>query len=68
MKNTPDSSAHAVHAPHPPLTGYYASEQERRGYVGKLFDRTASDYDRIDRLLALGSAPGTATRHCSGPG
>ena len=46
-----------VHAPHPPLTGYYASEQERRGYVGKLFDSTASDYDRIDRLLALGSGP-----------
>ncbi|MDP2056303.1 MAG: class I SAM-dependent methyltransferase, partial [Thiobacillus sp.] len=57
MKNTPDSSAQAVYAPHPPLTGYYASEQERRGFVGKLFDRTASDYDRIDRLLALGSGP-----------
>ena len=57
MKNTPDSSAQAVHAPHPPLTDYYASEQERRGFVGKLFDRTASDYDRIDRLLALGSGP-----------
>lgn len=56
MKN-PDSSRHAVHAPHPPLTGYYASEQERRGFVGKLFDSTATDYDRIDRLLALGSGP-----------
>jgi demethylmenaquinone methyltransferase/2-methoxy-6-polyprenyl-1,4-benzoquinol methylase len=57
MKITPDSSAQAVHAPHPPLTGYYASEQERRGFVGNLFDRTAADYDRIDRLLALGSGP-----------
>lgn len=57
MKNPSDSSPHAVHAPHPPLTGYYASEQERRGYVGKLFDSTAADYDRIDRLLALGSGP-----------
>ena len=44
-------------APHPPLTAYYASENERRSFVGKLFDRTASDYDRIDRLLALGSGP-----------
>ena len=44
-------------APHPPLTAYYASENERRGFVGTLFDNTASDYDRIDRLLALGSGP-----------
>lgn len=57
MKNTPHSSEQAVHAPHPPLTGYYDSEQERRGFVGQLFDRTASDYDRIDRLLAFGSGP-----------
>lgn len=47
----------AVHAPHPPLTDYYADEQERRGFVGQLFDSTASDYDRIDRMLALGSGP-----------
>jgi demethylmenaquinone methyltransferase/2-methoxy-6-polyprenyl-1,4-benzoquinol methylase len=57
MKDAPGTSAHIVHAPHPPLTNYYASEQERRGYVGRLFDKTASDYDRIDRLLALGSGP-----------
>ncbi|MEQ1579951.1 MAG: class I SAM-dependent methyltransferase [Steroidobacteraceae bacterium] len=57
MNDTSDSSSQVVHAPHPPLTGYYASEQERRGFVGKLFDRTASDYDRIDRLLALGTGP-----------
>jgi demethylmenaquinone methyltransferase / 2-methoxy-6-polyprenyl-1,4-benzoquinol methylase len=55
MKNNPVS--HPIHAPHPPLTAYYASENERRGYVGNLFDHTAADYDRIDRLLALGSGP-----------
>jgi demethylmenaquinone methyltransferase/2-methoxy-6-polyprenyl-1,4-benzoquinol methylase len=55
MKNHPDSKP--IHAPHPPLTAYYASENERRGYVGQLFDHTAADYDRIDRLLALGSGP-----------
>ncbi|MDP1927738.1 MAG: class I SAM-dependent methyltransferase [Thiobacillus sp.] len=55
MKNNPDSQP--IHAPHPPLTAYYANENERRGYVGKLFDHTAADYDRIDRLLALGSGP-----------
>ena len=57
MNPPPVSPQQAVHAPHPPLTDYYASEQERRGFVGNLFDRTASDYDRIDRLLALGSGP-----------
>ena len=57
MKNAPDTRAHAVHVPHPPLTDYYASEQARRGFVGALFDNTAADYDRIDRLLALGSGP-----------
>ena len=57
MKNPIDPSAQGIQAPHPPLTDYYTSEQERRGYVGKLFDSTASDYDRIDRLLALGSGP-----------
>lgn len=57
MKKPIDSVAHVVQAPHPPLTPYYSSEQERRGFVGQLFDRTASDYDSIDRLLALGSGP-----------
>ncbi|OZA14483.1 MAG: dimethylmenaquinone methyltransferase, partial [Hydrogenophilales bacterium 17-62-8] len=57
MKNLKQPSTLAVHAPHPPLTGYYASEQARRGFVGSLFDSTAADYDRIDRLLALGSGP-----------
>lgn len=57
MKNTPDSSPHAVQAPHLPSTGYYASEHGRCGYVGNLFDRTTFDNDRIDRLLALGKRP-----------
>jgi demethylmenaquinone methyltransferase/2-methoxy-6-polyprenyl-1,4-benzoquinol methylase len=55
----PDFSKEPIiaRAPHPPLTAYYASEDDRRGFVSTLFDRTASDYDRIDRLLALGSGP-----------
>ena len=47
--------ASRISSPHQPLTAYYASENERRSFVGKLFDRTASDYDRIDRLLAPGA-------------
>jgi demethylmenaquinone methyltransferase/2-methoxy-6-polyprenyl-1,4-benzoquinol methylase len=52
-----DPSDDIVHAPHPLLTHYYASEEERHGFVCQMFDSTASDYDRIERLLALGSGP-----------
>ena len=45
----------AVLRPHAPLTGYYADESERRDFVGRLFDDTASDYDRIERVLAFGT-------------
>ena len=57
MNQPADSIAPAVHAPHPPLTDYYASEQERQGFVKQIFDSTAADYDRIEKLLALGSGP-----------
>jgi demethylmenaquinone methyltransferase / 2-methoxy-6-polyprenyl-1,4-benzoquinol methylase len=42
-------------APHAPLRHYYPTEEERREWVRKLFDRTAGDYERMERLLALGS-------------
>lgn len=44
-----------MHAPHPPLHDYYAHEADRGGWVTHLFDRTAGDYDRIERLMALGT-------------
>jgi demethylmenaquinone methyltransferase/2-methoxy-6-polyprenyl-1,4-benzoquinol methylase len=37
------------------LPEYYASDAGKRGFVGRLFDASAPDYDRVDRLLALGS-------------
>ncbi|MEN3110548.1 class I SAM-dependent methyltransferase [Uliginosibacterium paludis] len=46
-----------VHAPHAPLTDYYASESERAGFVRGMFDSTAVDYDRMERILGLGSGP-----------
>jgi demethylmenaquinone methyltransferase/2-methoxy-6-polyprenyl-1,4-benzoquinol methylase len=46
-----------VHAPHPPLAAYFASEAERRGWVRGIFDRTAGDYERVERAMALGSGP-----------
>jgi demethylmenaquinone methyltransferase/2-methoxy-6-polyprenyl-1,4-benzoquinol methylase len=44
-----------MNAPHPPLTDYYAGEAERAGWVRRLFDRTAPDYDRVERAMAFGS-------------
>jgi demethylmenaquinone methyltransferase/2-methoxy-6-polyprenyl-1,4-benzoquinol methylase len=44
-----------MQAPHPPLREYYTLEAERRGWVQQIFDRTAGDYDRIERVMALGS-------------
>ena len=42
-------------APHPPLTRYYADESSRTQWVRGVFDRTAADYDRVERMMAFGS-------------
>jgi demethylmenaquinone methyltransferase / 2-methoxy-6-polyprenyl-1,4-benzoquinol methylase len=47
----PDESA----APHPPLTDYYAREEDRHEWLRRTFDSTAPDYDRMERITALGS-------------
>lgn len=57
MNTSNSTQAAPVRAPHLPLTDYYASEDERRGFLRSIFDRTAPDYDRIERLLAFGSGP-----------
>jgi len=43
--------------PHQPLPGYYRDEAERHRFLRRIFDDTAPDYDRIERLLAFGSGP-----------
>jgi demethylmenaquinone methyltransferase/2-methoxy-6-polyprenyl-1,4-benzoquinol methylase len=43
--------------PHPVLPAYYDSEAQRRGFVRRLFDGTAGDYDRIERTLSFGTGP-----------
>jgi demethylmenaquinone methyltransferase/2-methoxy-6-polyprenyl-1,4-benzoquinol methylase len=45
----------AVLAPHPVLPGYYREEKEKRGFVRKIFNETAGDYDRVERIMALGT-------------
>jgi demethylmenaquinone methyltransferase/2-methoxy-6-polyprenyl-1,4-benzoquinol methylase len=44
-----------MQAPHPPLKDYYAREADRSGWVRQLFDRTAADYDRVERAMAFGT-------------
>ena len=50
-----DRAEDIVHAPHAPLTDYYQSEAQRRVWVGRMFDGSAADYDRIERMVGLGS-------------
>src|SRR5881392_3687988 len=40
-------------APHPPLSPYYRTEGERSAWVRGIFDRTAADYDRLERIVGL---------------
>ena len=42
-------------APHPPLARYYPGAGERREFVTGIFDRTASAYDWINRVMSFGS-------------
>jgi demethylmenaquinone methyltransferase / 2-methoxy-6-polyprenyl-1,4-benzoquinol methylase len=41
--------------PHLPLNDYYASERDRRRFLGRVFDQTAGSYDWISSLLSLGT-------------
>ncbi|MBU0622013.1 MAG: class I SAM-dependent methyltransferase [Gammaproteobacteria bacterium] len=52
-----ETTGAVVHAPHPPLTEYYQSEEDRREWVGEQFDKTAADYDRVEKILGLGTGP-----------
>ena len=41
-------------APHPVLPKYYGRAEERPGFVRQIFDRTAGDYDSVERLVGFG--------------
>jgi demethylmenaquinone methyltransferase/2-methoxy-6-polyprenyl-1,4-benzoquinol methylase len=49
-----DSHGAAGLEPHAPLPAYYPPGQ-KSGFLRGIFDRTAGDYDRIERLMALGT-------------
>jgi demethylmenaquinone methyltransferase/2-methoxy-6-polyprenyl-1,4-benzoquinol methylase len=46
-----------VHLPHGPLTAYYGDgdAQARQRFIRRTFDDTAADYDRLEKILGLGS-------------
>ena len=54
-KNPVSTTTAQVLRPHTPLPAYYADEAAHELYLRRIFDSTASDYDRIERVLAFGS-------------
>lgn len=50
-----------VHTPHQTLSEYYQDESQRAAFLREIFNTTAPDYDRVERMLAFGT--GTAYRH-----
>lgn len=55
IRRMSERPAPQVLPPHPLLGDYYRDEADRQRFVRKIFDETAGDYDRIERLLARGS-------------
>jgi demethylmenaquinone methyltransferase/2-methoxy-6-polyprenyl-1,4-benzoquinol methylase len=56
MNDTPPTRTRDnVQSPHTPLPAYYRDEADHQRYLRRIFDETASDYDRIERVLALGT-------------
>lgn len=51
----PSGAASQVLRPHTPLPAYYADEAEHQRFLRRIFDETAADYNRIERVLGLGS-------------
>ena len=42
-------------APHPTLEKYYAGPEHKRSFVRRIFDESAGEYDRVERMMALGT-------------
>jgi len=43
--------------PHPTLSPYYDAPGQKRNFLKKIFDDTAGDYDRMERLASFGTGP-----------
>ncbi|WP_363324863.1 class I SAM-dependent methyltransferase [Eleftheria terrae] len=59
LQKSPPADPHSdlVHLPHTPLPDYYKSGDaaERERFLRTTFDDTAVDYDRLERILGLGT-------------
>ena len=51
------TASNEVLPPHAPLHDYYGDEADHQRFLRRIFDDTAPDYDRIERVLAMGSGP-----------
>ena len=52
---TPQRARPATLPPHAALPEYYSNEDEHERFVRRMFDDTAADYDRVERMLAWGT-------------
>jgi demethylmenaquinone methyltransferase / 2-methoxy-6-polyprenyl-1,4-benzoquinol methylase len=52
---TPQGAQSVRLSPHAPLPEYYGNDEEHERFVRNMFDATAVDYDRVERLLAWGT-------------
>ena len=53
----PAQSSQSSQSPHTPLPAYYGDEADHQRFLRRIFDETAADYDRIERVLAMGTGP-----------
>jgi demethylmenaquinone methyltransferase/2-methoxy-6-polyprenyl-1,4-benzoquinol methylase len=54
MKRSAKINNQTTGAPLPVLSEYFQDENGRREYVRNIFNRTAQNYDRVERMMALG--------------
>ncbi|MEN9631362.1 MAG: hypothetical protein RJA10_4590 [Pseudomonadota bacterium] len=54
---TPTTPSAVPLPPHAAMSAYYGDGDDRRRFLTRIFDDTAADYDRIERVLAFGSGP-----------
>jgi demethylmenaquinone methyltransferase / 2-methoxy-6-polyprenyl-1,4-benzoquinol methylase len=52
-----ETSQIAVLTPHPPIPGSYDHADQKGTFVRRIFDSAAGDYDRVERMMALGTGP-----------
>lgn len=54
MSNLPP---HIVQSPIPVMPAYFSSVAEKSRFISDIFNHTAADYDRMERILGLGNGP-----------